>query len=121
MDRTTIYTSNYSSPGHQWWNCVSSVWDWLRRGSLLRHVRRLDNFALLRARTSTDAVLPSSGGLGLHEWPVALGFLESHEDETSYYKDPVDVVGNDRAVGGGVLPTENGVEDTPAAVAGGSG
>lgn len=72
------------------------------------------------AGTAAAAILIHAGGLGLHERPVALGLLESHDDEAGHDEDPVDVVGEDRAVGSGVLPAENGVEDTPASVVGGS-
>ena len=43
--------------------------------------------------------------------------LERQEQEAHGYGNPVDVVGDDRAVGGRVVPAEDGVEDTPAAAA----
>lgn len=41
----------------------------------------------------------------------------SHCPEEDHYRDPIDVVGNDRAICCRVLPTENGIEDTPSAAA----
>lgn len=55
-------------------------------------------------------------GLGLHEGVAVVRLVEAHDDETNHDGDPVKVVGEDRAVGGGVGPAEDGVEDTPTAV-----
>lgn len=60
-----------------------------------------------------------SGRLGLEEGVVALGLLEAHGGEAGHDKEPIEVVRDDGAVGGRVLPAENGVEDAPAAVVGG--
>ena len=57
-----------------------------------------------------------TAGLGLHERIAAVSLVEAHDDETSHDAEPVEVVGDDRTVSGGVGPAENGVEDTPAAV-----
>lgn len=54
------------------------------------------------------------GFLGLHEWEVAFLFLVAHEKEADDHGDPVHIVRDDRTVRGGVLPSENGVEDTPS-------
>lgn len=43
--------------------------------------------------------------------------METHRQKCGNDKDPVDVVGDDGAVGGCVVPAEDGVEDTPAAAA----
>lgn len=56
-------------------------------------------------------------GLGLHEGVAASGLVEAHNDEAGHDKDPVDVVGDDRAVGGRVGPSKDGVEDTPSLAA----
>lgn len=48
---------------------------------------------------------------------MALDFLVAHGEETEHDADPVQVVGDNRAVGGAVLPTEDGVENTPASTA----
>lgn len=42
---------------------------------------------------------------------------EAHGEEATDDSDPVDVVGNDGAVRGRVVPAKNGVEDAPAAAA----
>lgn len=55
-------------------------------------------------------------GLGLHEGVAVVSLVEAHNDETNHDGDPVEVVREDRAVGGGVGPAEDGVEDTPTAV-----
>lgn len=52
--------------------------------------------------------------LGLHEGPMALDLSEPHHDEAGDDEDPIDVVGDDGAVRAGVIPAQNGVEDTPA-------
>ena len=41
----------------------------------------------------------------------------SHSQETTDDSDPVYVIGNDRAVGGRILPAKDGVEYSPAAAA----
>ena len=48
---------------------------------------------------------------------MALCFLVAHDDEAGNDDDPVQIVGDDRAVGRRVLPAENGIEDTPSATA----
>lgn len=52
--------------------------------------------------------------LGFHERPAASGFAESKSDEAGHDEDPVDIVGDDGAVGGRVSPAEDGVENTPS-------
>ena len=44
-------------------------------------------------------------------------FVVPHSQEGCYDADPVKVVGDDGAIGCGVLPAENGIEDTPASSA----
>lgn len=44
-----------------------------------------------------------------------MGLVIPHEKETRDDKDPVHIVRDYSAVGGGVVPPENGIEDTPAA------
>lgn len=55
--------------------------------------------------------------LGFHEWQVAFDLMVSHDEEGNDNGDPIHVVGDDRAVGRGVLPAEDRVEDTPASAA----
>lgn len=52
--------------------------------------------------------------LGFHERPAAGGFAESKDNETSHDEDPVDIIGDDGTVGGGVGPTKDSVEDAPS-------
>lgn len=40
--------------------------------------------------------------------------LETHNDEACHDTDPVEVVRDNRAIGGRVCPTQDSVEDTPA-------
>lgn len=54
---------------------------------------------------------------GLHERPPSLDLLEAQKNQPGHDEDPVDVVGDDRAVGGRVVPAQDGVEDAPAAAA----
>ena len=56
--------------------------------------------------------------LGLLEGPSPRGLAEPDEDERGHDEEPVDVVRDDGAVGGGVCPAENGLKDAPAAVIG---
>ena len=55
--------------------------------------------------------------LGFHEWEMALRFLEPHQQEADDHDNPIHVVRDDGAVGCRVLPTEEGVEDTPSSAA----
>lgn len=48
-----------------------------------------------------------------HEGVVALDLLVAHEQETRDDDEPVKVVRDDRAVGGCVVPSQDGVEDAP--------
>lgn len=69
-------------------------------------------FALL---ISGSGILIHRHGLGLEEGEMSRGLAITHEEESQHYKDPVQVVRDDGAVSGRVLPAEDGVEDTPAA------
>lgn len=40
-----------------------------------------------------------------------------HREKCNYYGEPVEIVRDDRAVRGGVLPAEKGIEDSPASTA----
>ena len=55
--------------------------------------------------------------LGLHEWPVAVLLVVAEGEEADDDHEPIEVVGENGADCGGVLPAENGVEDAPAAAA----
>jgi hypothetical protein len=57
-------------------------------------------------------------GLGLHKGVAAGGLAEAHNEEGGNDKDPVDVVGDNGAVGGRVGPAKDGVEDAPGFGAG---
>ena len=48
---------------------------------------------------------------------MPLTFVVPHRQEGYYDADPVQVVRDDGAIGCGVLPSENSVEDTPASSA----
>lgn len=63
------------------------------------------------------ALLPSFPGTAAHERVVPLCLPEAHEDEGSNDENPVEVIGQDGTVGGSVVPSEDGVEDAPAAAA----
>lgn len=56
-------------------------------------------------------------GLSLQERPMPMPFVVPHSQEDCYDADPVKVVGDDGAIGCGVLPAENGIEDPPASSA----
>lgn len=58
------------------------------------------------------------GRLGLLEGPSSLCLVEPDEDEGGHDEEPVEVVRDDGAVGGGICPAEDGLEDAPAAVVG---
>lgn len=40
--------------------------------------------------------------------------LETHDDKACHDTDPVEVIRDNRAIGGRVCPTQDSVEDTPA-------
>lgn len=62
--------------------------------------------------------LPMEGSLvlgpGFHEWPMPLCLFEPQENEEDNHDNPEDIVSDDTAVSGTVLPAKQGVEDTPA-------
>jgi hypothetical protein len=53
--------------------------------------------------------------LRLEKWEVSRCLAVAHSQETENHEDPVYVIRNDGPVRGGVLPPEDGIEDTPAA------
>jgi hypothetical protein len=48
---------------------------------------------------------------------TALAFFPAQEDEAEHDCDPVEIVGDDRAVRCAVLPSKKTVENTPASIA----
>lgn len=55
------------------------------------------------------------GRFGFHKGIMAPGLLESQQDEADDDREPEEVVADDTAVGGTVLPTKQRIENTPAA------
>ena len=47
---------------------------------------------------------------------MAILFVVPHRCESNYHGNPVHVIRDHGAIGRGVLPTKEGIEDTPAAV-----
>lgn len=78
-------------------------------------ITRLGSFRVATTVWRAGPNLARFGCLGLHEWPVALDLLVPHDDEPSNDCDPVEAVGNHGAVGSGVIPAQDGLEDSPAA------
>jgi hypothetical protein len=94
-------------------------WDSLNLlGGLLSILGNEDTGLATLARAIDAACLFNRWGGGallwLHQWPVALCLVVAQCKEAANDSDPVYVIGDNRAVSSGVLPSENGVEDTPS-------
>ena len=69
------------------------------------------------ARGLLHRLAPGFQGLHLHQRPVSFLFVESHRQEDDDHDQPVQVVGDDRAIRGRVCPAEDGVENAPSSAA----
>ena len=68
---------------------------------------------------TTDFTLPFFYGkvLPFEEREMPCRLFVAHDQETDDDKDPIHVVGDNRPVGGGVLPPQDGIKDSPTAAA----
>lgn len=120
-DVVHLWKSNYFISKTTGQNRFFVIPGWLRaRGTGYLDSGSLVGINGLLARAAAERIHRGSRRLGLYERIMALGLLESHDAEAGHDKDPIHIVGNDGAVGGRVLPAENCIEDTPAAIVGGS-
>ena len=64
--------------------------------------------------TAVARLLFGRGSSGFHQWPVTFLLVVAHYKEGNNDGNPIEVIREDRAIGCGVLPPEQRVEDSPS-------